>query len=63
MLTKSESVIPEERDGLAWLAKGEDEFIAACERHSIGWTILRPTLIYDKGEDVNVTRLADLIRR
>ena len=63
VLTKSESVIPEERDGLAWLAKGEEAFIAACERHGIGWTILRPTLIYDEGRDVNVSRLAGLIRR
>lgn len=63
VLTKLESIIPEERDGLAWLVKGEDEFIAACERHGIGWTILRPTLIYDEGRDANVTRLANLIRR
>ncbi|WP_315830776.1 NAD-dependent epimerase/dehydratase family protein [Bradyrhizobium prioriisuperbiae] len=63
VLTKLESVIAEERDALAGLVKGEEEFIAACERHGIGWTILRPTLIYDEGRDVNVTRLANLIRR
>lgn len=63
VLTKRESVIAEERAGLAWLAEGEDKVIAACEQHGIGWTILRPTLIYDEGRDVNVTRLAGLIRK
>ncbi len=63
VLTKRESAIAEEREGLAWLAEGEEKFIAACAQHSIGWTILRPTLIYDEGRDVNVTRLANLIRK
>ncbi len=34
--------------------------IATCERYNVGWTILRPTLIYAEGRDGNVSRLARL---
>jgi len=35
----------------------------ACERRGVGWTILRPTLIYGEGRDTNITPLSRLIRR
>lgn len=63
ILTKRDSVIAAERDKLDKIAAAEEQVMAACERHGIGWTILRPTLIYDEGRDINVTRLAGLIRR
>ena len=40
-----------------------DKIAAACEQHDVGWTILRPTLIYAEGRDVNITPLSRLIRR
>jgi nucleoside-diphosphate-sugar epimerase len=61
--TKSNSVIPEERELLQRLAKGELRLSAVCEQLGIDWTILRPTVIYAEGRDGNVSRLALLIQR
>ncbi len=61
--TKASSSVAAEREVAAQLAAAEAELIAGCEARGIGWTILRPTLIYDEGRDANVTRLARLIRR
>ncbi|WP_320109658.1 epimerase [Rhodopseudomonas sp. P2A-2r] len=63
IVTKIESEIPAERELLQRLADGERRLIATCERLGIGWTILRPTLIYAEGRDGNVSRLARLIGR
>ena len=63
IITKLESEIPAERDLLQRLADGERRLIAACEQCGIGWTILRPTLIYAEGRDGNVSRLARLIAK
>lgn len=62
IVTKIDSEIAAERALLQRLADGERRLIATCERLGIGWTILRPTLIYAEGRDGNVTRLARLIR-
>ena len=58
IVTKLNSDIAAERDGLQRLAEGEQLTIDICERMGIGWTVLSPTLIYDEGGDANVTRLA-----
>lgn len=63
IVTKLQSEIPEERELLQRLADGEQRLMATCERLGIGWTILRPTLIYAEGRDGNVSRLARLIGR
>jgi len=63
IVTKIESEIPAERELLQRLADGERRLIAGCERLGIGWTILRPTVIYAEGRDGNVSRLARLIER
>jgi uncharacterized protein YbjT (DUF2867 family) len=63
IVTKLESEIPAERELLQRLADGERRLIAACERLGVGWTILRPTLIYAEGRDGNISRLARLIGR
>lgn len=63
IVTKLESEIASERELLSRLADGERRLIAACEQRGIGWTILRPTLIYAEGRDGNVSRLARLIAR
>lgn len=59
--TKAESPEPYERDVARRLAEAEDAVIGFCEAAGIGWTILRPTLIYSEGADQNVSRLARLI--
>src|SRR4029077_14864142 len=63
IVTKIESEVASERELLQRLAEGERRLIATCERYNVGWTILRPTLVYAEGRDGNVSRLARLIRR
>ena len=63
IVTKLNSDIAAERDGLQRLAEGEQQTIDICERMGVGWTVLRPTMIYDEGRDANVTRLAGLIEK
>jgi nucleoside-diphosphate-sugar epimerase len=63
IVTKIESEVASERELLRRLAEGERRLIATCERYNVGWTILRPTIIYAEGRDGNVSRLARLIRR
>lgn len=63
VLTKLDSEVVAEREKLQGLADAEKEIAAACEQHNVGWTILRPTLIYAEGRDTNITPLSRLIRR
>lgn len=63
VLTKKDTEIAFERERLAKLADAEQTIATACERNGVGWTILRPTLIYDEGRDGNITPLSHLIRR
>jgi uncharacterized protein YbjT (DUF2867 family) len=63
IVTKIESEIEAERDLLRRLADGENRLIETCTRLGIGWTILRPTVIYAEGRDGNVTRLARIIEK
>ena len=61
--TKINSEIPAERELLRRLADGEQRLAATCEQLGVGWTILRPTLIYAEGRDGNISRLARIICR
>jgi nucleoside-diphosphate-sugar epimerase len=63
VMTKQDTEIVTERESLRKLAEAEQRIAAACEQHGIGWTILRPTLIYKEGRDSNITPLSRLIRR
>lgn len=62
-LTKKASDSGYERGVAAALAEGEAAVERFCAAHGVGYTILRPTLIYAEGQDGNVSRLAGLIRR
>ncbi len=62
-VTKAASPVAEERAVAQRLADGETATAAWCEVAGVGWTILRPTLIYAEGHDQNVSRLATLIQR
>ncbi len=62
-LTKAASEEPAEREVVVKLAAGEATVMAFCEAQGIAWTILRPTLIYDEGQDENVSRIAETIRK
>jgi nucleoside-diphosphate-sugar epimerase len=61
--TKQDTEVAAERETIRKLADAERRIIAACEQHNVGWTILRPTLIYAEGRDTNITPLSRLIRR
>ncbi|MGA7996498.1 MAG: NAD-dependent epimerase/dehydratase family protein [Bradyrhizobium sp.] len=63
VLTKQDSEVAAERELISKLAKAEQTIAAGCEQHGVGWTILRPTLIYSEGRDTNITPLSRLIRR
>jgi nucleoside-diphosphate-sugar epimerase len=63
IFTKENSEMESERDGWRSLVEAEREIIATCTKSGVGWTILRPTLIYSEGRDRNITPLARLIRR
>ena len=63
VMTKQDSEIAAERETIRTLADAERKIAAACEAHNVGWTILRPTLIYAEGRDTNITPLSRLIRR
>lgn len=54
---------PYEKQVVEKLAKAEADVADACKARAIQWTILRPTLIYGVGLDVNVTSLAKFIDR
>ena len=61
--TKAASPHAGERQIADRLAQAEAAVISFCQSKDIGWTILRPTLIYAEGQDENISRLARLIQR
>lgn len=61
--TKVHSKDAGERAVAERLRLAEEAVIKFCEARTIGWTLLRPTLIYAEGQDQNISRLAGLIRR
>ncbi|SNT63990.1 Uncharacterized conserved protein YbjT, contains NAD(P)-binding and DUF2867 domains [Tardiphaga sp. OK246] len=63
IVTKIDSKIASERVMLRRLSDGERRLGVVCAQLGIGWTILRPTVIYAEGRDGNVSRLARLIQR
>lgn len=61
--TKAQSPDPAERALSQHLEEQERRLIQWCGQRNIGWTILRPTLIYGAGVDHTLTRIAQLARR
>jgi nucleoside-diphosphate-sugar epimerase len=61
--TKFDSEIPAERESIRLWAEAEQQLMSTCERLGVGWTVLRPTIIYDEGRDANISRLSRLIDR
>jgi len=61
VLSKAQSPSEYERDIAARLAKSENELAAQCERHSMCWTLFRPTLIYGLTTDQNVSLIKKII--
>jgi nucleoside-diphosphate-sugar epimerase len=63
VITKQDTEVEAEREMIGRLADAERRIAALCDQHNVGWTILRPTLIYAEGRDTNITPLSRLIRR
>jgi nucleoside-diphosphate-sugar epimerase len=45
------------------LIAAEETIATLCERHSISWTVFRPTLVYGCGRDRNIMFIANFVRR
>ncbi len=63
ILTKRHSTNPKERQIAVLLESGENAVRQFAARHDLGWTILRPTLVYGAGLDKNVSMITDFIQR
>ena len=63
VITKQDTEVASERAMIRRLAAAEQQIAAICEQRGVGWTILRPTLIYAEGRDTNITPLSRLIRK
>lgn len=63
LFTKYHSHYEEERLMAHGLEQAEAELADLCGKHSINWTIFRPTLVYHLGRDKNVSTIAQFIRR
>jgi nucleoside-diphosphate-sugar epimerase len=55
VMTKQDTEIEAERETLRKLAEAEQTIATACGQRGVGWTILRPALIYKEGRDGNIT--------
>lgn len=60
---KQNSPDPTERELAARLLQAEQALALHCDARDIGWTILRPTLVYGCGLDANLSRIVALARR
>lgn len=56
--SKRNSIVAEDRALSASLRQAESALITQCERLGIGWTVLRPTMIYGLGVDENLSLIA-----
>jgi nucleoside-diphosphate-sugar epimerase len=63
VMTKQDTEVAAERETIRKLTEAEQKIGQLSGQHGVGWTILRPTLIYTEGRDTNITPLSRLIRR
>jgi nucleoside-diphosphate-sugar epimerase len=61
--TKASSPSRREREVADRLARAEDELAAGGGRLGLSWTLFRPTLIYGRGRDRNVSSIARFVKR
>jgi nucleoside-diphosphate-sugar epimerase len=62
VLTKQDTEVEAER-AMIKADRRRAKDCSGMRQHNVGWTILRPTLIYAEGRDTNITPLSRLIRR
>ena len=61
--SKAHSPDPAERAAAEALVHGESVLAAWCDGRATSYTLLRPTLVYDMVQDLNLARMARVIRR
>ena len=61
--TKSASLDKGDSSIATRLKSAEQQLIAWASQYNIDWVILRPTLIYGKGRDANISRIAGFLCR
>lgn len=61
--TKTASSSPREREMAGSLARGEDALARWAEPRGVRWVVLRPTLIYGRNADGNVSAIARFVGR
>lgn len=61
--TKDQSADLQEQEVATRLAEAEDLVQSWAEQLGVEWVILRPTLIYGRGQDKNIAEMVRLIRR
>jgi len=61
--TKATSKNEHDRDVARSLVEGELQLNEICHKHSIAWTVFRPTLIYCLGRDKNLTLIRSFIAK
>lgn len=63
IFTKSNSFYQDERNDSLRFLSAERVLQEWATAHSIEWIILRPTLIYGRGKDKNISQIAQIIKR
>jgi len=63
VFTKINSPNDAERKLIGRIRKAEDAIAEHCQQLGIHWTIFRPTLIYGKGTDQNISFIVSMIQR
>jgi NAD dependent epimerase/dehydratase family len=63
IFTKADSSSPDERRFVQAQLDGERFLAAWSAAHNIGWTLLRPTMIYGVNGDLNVSFIRSIFRR
>jgi nucleoside-diphosphate-sugar epimerase len=63
VFTKIHSSSDKERELIESIREAETAIAKHCEQLGIHWTILRPTLIYGRGTDQNISFIVNMIQR
>jgi len=63
IFTKIDSSSAAERKLIGAIREAEDAIAEHCKRLGIHWTIFRPTLIYGRGTDQNISFIVSMIQR
>ncbi len=63
VIAKQTSPNPHEQELVRLLSEAESQISRLSEKHGIGYTILRPSMIYGYGLDQNISHIAAFIRK